>query len=498
MSTTVRLGDTLGSYRVVDLVGHGGMAAVYIGEHLVVQHRVAIKVVHPRHLDNPRMAQRFLNEARAVAAIRHPGIVEFYDFGTADDGRAYIVMELLAGETLAQRLMQGAIAPGPAVAFGRQMASALSAAHDRGIVHRDLKPANVFLVPDPDVTFGERAKILDFGIAKVTTGEREEITATGMMVGTPAHMSPEQCRGDKDLDGRADVYALGVLLYRMVTGRLPFDGGETGEIISRQLYEECPSATKVEPQVPKELSDIIARCMLKDRSRRYPATIDLATALAEVGRMLERAPRAATAIVSARSANGTRRRPIGPITRTPAMTPTAPWASAKPPTLPTLSRTIVDAPPLLYRIRHLWRELVLSVAAAAAVVAALVVAMRPEHTHEVTADRSAPPTRAADLEISDDDDGRDAPAHVDTPHHRDRDTERDRDRDGDHADDRSKAPSPRPAREPASRRNTGDAARPAKKPERAHKPAAKPKAATAAPPSAPEDPFATVDTPAVY
>src|SRR5262245_32788572 len=177
--TPVRIGDKIGQYEILDVVGQGGMAAVYVAQHSVVEHRVAIKVVHPRHLDNPRMTQRFLNEARAVAAIRHPGIVEFHDFGRADDGSAYLVMELLSGETLLQRLQNGAMPAGQAIAFGRQMASALAAAHARGIVHRDLKPANVFLVADPDVPLGERAKILDFGIAK-STEEPEEITGTGM------------------------------------------------------------------------------------------------------------------------------------------------------------------------------------------------------------------------------------------------------------------------------------------------------------------------------
>ncbi|MCA9677947.1 MAG: serine/threonine protein kinase, partial [Myxococcales bacterium] len=331
----MRIGETLGQYRIVDVVGQGGMAEVYVGEHEVVQHRVAIKVVHSRHVGDRRMAQRLIYEARAVAAIRHPGIVEFYDFGCADDGRPYIVMELLQGETLAARLERGPLPVDQAVAFARQMASALGAAHGHGIIHRDLKPANIFLVADPDVPFGERAKILDFGIAKHITGRREEITATGMMIGTPAHMSPEQCRGDKEIDGRADVYALGVLLFHMVTGKLPFDGLETSEIVSRHLYEQCPAATAVNPAVPETVSRVIAWCMTKDRQRRCPAMDELTSALTQVA-AAERRNRRASADAARRrapSSSSPVARPSSPAVRasSPAMRPSSPAVRASSP-----------------------------------------------------------------------------------------------------------------------------------------------------------------------
>ncbi len=375
--TFVQLGDTLGSYRIVGHVGQGGMAAVYTGEHVVVRHRVAIKVIHPRHLDNARMAQRFLNEARAVAAIRHPGIVEFYDFGVADDGRAYIVMELLAGQTLARRLDDGAIPVRRALAFGRQMSSALGAAHERGIVHRDLTPANVFLVPDPDVTFRERAKILDFGISKQVTAEhREEVTGSGVVIGTPAHMSPEQCRGDRELDGRSDVYALGVLLYQMVTGRLPFDAENTDEIVTHQLFHQCTPAAEVDARIPVDVSDVIARCMVKDRTRRYASMADLLLALTDVDDSLEEG--AASGAIVQTAARLRQAALATPSTRTLSLTPTVPWqpglAAREPTTQVTLTRPSLERVGWGARLRARARPL-LATATTVAVIAAAVTAL---------------------------------------------------------------------------------------------------------------------------
>ena len=478
--TRVRLGDTLGSYRIVDVVGQGGMAEVYVGEHVVVRHRVAIKVVHPRHLDNQRMTTRFLNEARAVAAIRHPGIVEFYDLGRADDGRAYIVMELLKGETLASRLRLGPIAPRRAIAFGRQMASALGAAHDCGIVHRDLKPANIFLVPDPDVPFGERAKILDFGIAK-HTGDKplEEVTGTGVVVGTPAHMSPEQCRGDREIDGRSDVYALGVLLYHMVTGRLPFDAGTTGEIVTRHLYDECPPAATVVRAVSRQLSDVIARCMAKDPWERYATMADLAIALADVGDgtelNLDDAETPPPVLV-----RSTRPLPAGsmpaPPTPPPPTVQTETWVRRPAGEASALTRTIVDQPSALRRLRAHVRGFVLA-AVAGLTVAGAVVAALPDPT--VATPVAAPAAAAGML----------APVaeHAPPPPPMIEIVEPARAPDADVDERRASARS--------KRARPRDKARPAPpKP----KPAPPKAAKKASPPPAPEDPFASIATPAVY
>jgi serine/threonine protein kinase len=532
----VDLGETLGQYRVVDVVGQGGMAAVYVGEHLVVQHRVAIKVVHPRHLDNPRMAQRFLNEARAVAAIRHPGIVEFYDFGRADDGRAYIVMELLNGETLQQRLMQGPIAVSKAVMFARQMASALGAAHARGIVHRDLKPANVFLVPDPDVIGGERAKILDFGIAKHTTDEREEITGTGVMIGTPAHMSPEQCRGERDIDGRADVYALGVLLYHMVTGRLPFDGSETGEIVSRHLYEQCRAATQVNPRVPQAVSDVIAWCMKKDRARRCASMEELATALSALagdGVETDKVPklppptptrsRAAHAVEvvpptltppPVMRSRSTKPRVGGSVGVTPSQfgggtEATAPWTPHGAHT--TLQRTIVDPPSWLTRVRGRIAELVLGIAATGAVVAATVIALDRVDPEVPAAELEPTVTRpAAAVSAVEEGEPEIDEVEVDRPRRyaRQRERDRERDRERERAKREEREERVRKEKEEAEAERKEERAK-AEKAAKAEKPKAdkaerkekaRPSTKKTAPKQAPsqENPFDAVATPTVY
>jgi len=265
------IGEELGSYRVIEPIGKGGMASVFIGEHSVLGHRVAIKVLHQANPDNPMVERRFINEAKAIAAIRHPGIVELFDFGRGPDGRAYIVMELLNGETLRNRLRRGALPVRQALVFARQIASAVAVAHDAHIIHRDLKPDNIFLVPDAEVEYGERIKVLDFGVAKQMSMARapSEQTATGVLIGTPAYMSPEQCKGTGEIDHRADIYSLGIVLYRMVTGQLPFESAGTGELIGKHIYEEPATAHEIDPDIPEEVSDLIARCMEKNPKDRF-------------------------------------------------------------------------------------------------------------------------------------------------------------------------------------------------------------------------------------
>ena len=278
------VGEDLGSYRVIAPLGKGGMASVYVGEHKVLGHRVAIKILHPKHLANESIERRFFNEARAIAAIKHPSIVELFDFGRADDGRAYIVMELLEGESLRGRIRQGIMDEGASAAFARQVASGLARAHERGIIHRDLKPDNIFLVTDPEVVLGERAKVLDFGIAKHNAfgGPVSEHTATGILVGTPAYMSPEQCRGTGTVDARSDIYGLGVVLYRMVTNQLPFEASGTGELIGKHLYVEPRPAKELNPVLSDRVDQVIARCLQKHPADRFQSMKEVAGALSRV------------------------------------------------------------------------------------------------------------------------------------------------------------------------------------------------------------------------
>ena len=277
------IGEELGNYRVLAPIGRGGMASVYVGEHKVLQNRVAIKVLQKRHLDNPAIERRFLNEAKAIAAIRHANIVEIYDFGRAGDGCAYIVMELLEGETLRERIRRGVMPERQSMIFAKQLASALAAAHREGVIHRDLKPDNVFIIADEEVELGERIKLLDFGIAKriENPGPVSEQTATGILVGTPAYMSPEQCRGQANIDGRSDIYSLGVVLYRMVTNQLPFEGQGTGELIGKHLYIEPPSPRELNAAISTTLEAIIGRCLEKEPDDRFQTMSELASTLAE-------------------------------------------------------------------------------------------------------------------------------------------------------------------------------------------------------------------------
>ena len=279
------IGEELGSYRVVEPIGKGGMASVYLGEHSVLGHKVAIKVLHEANPGNPMAERRFINEAKVIAAIRHPGIVELFDFGRGPDGRAYIVMELLDGETLRSRMRQhGPLPLSKSLVFARQIATAVAMAHDKGIIHRDLKPDNIFLVPDAEVEFGERVKVLDFGVAKRLGGDRpvSEATATGVLVGTPAYMSPEQCRGTSEIDHRSDIYSLGIVFYRMVTGQLPFDSAGTGELIGKHIFEEAPDVHDIDPTIPGPIASLIKKCLAKAPEDRHQDMHEVATELRRI------------------------------------------------------------------------------------------------------------------------------------------------------------------------------------------------------------------------
>jgi serine/threonine-protein kinase len=214
-------GQHIGPYRVLREIGQGGMGAVFEAVHTQIERKVAIKVLRAEFAQNQQLVARFFNEARAVNIVNHPSVVQISEFGQLPNGLAYIVMEYLAGEPLGARMKRqgGRLSVPEALRLTRQIAAALAAAHAKGIVHRDLKPDNVMIVPDPEAPGGERAKVLDFGIAKVLasaqghTGdamEQSSQTRTGMMVGTPLYMAPEQCRGSGTIDDRADVYSLGV------------------------------------------------------------------------------------------------------------------------------------------------------------------------------------------------------------------------------------------------------------------------------------------------
>jgi serine/threonine-protein kinase len=278
------LGEVFGNYRVTAALASGGMGAVYRGEHALIGKPAAIKVLLPEWSANREIVNRFFNEARATTAIRHPGIVEIFDFGHHESGRAYLVMELLDGEPLAARLARvGRIAEPVAVGLIRSIVGALAAAHRAGIVHRDLKPDNVFLVRDPDVPGGERPKLLDFGIAKLGEGPagttNVRATRTGMVLGTPTYMAPEQCRGAGTVDARADLYAIGCIFFEMLAGRPPFVGEGAGELMAAHLMTAPERVSVHAPEVSAVVADVIARLLEKAPEARYASANELLVAL---------------------------------------------------------------------------------------------------------------------------------------------------------------------------------------------------------------------------
>src|SRR5436190_14378062 len=255
------------------------MGVVYLAEHPGIGRRAAVKVLRPGLTDNAELTRRFFNEARAANAIRHPGIVEVFDCGTLPTGTSYIVMELLEGESLSARLQRvGRFNVVDARRIAAQTASALAAAHAAGIVHRDLKPDNLLLVPDDRDASAEVVKVLDFGIAKLgmdasrTSSVR---TRTGSVMGTPTYMSPEQCRGTREIDHRADIYALGVILYEMVCGRPPFVSEGFGEMVHLHISAAPPPPRTIEPTIPEDLERLILACLAKEPDERIQTMPDV-------------------------------------------------------------------------------------------------------------------------------------------------------------------------------------------------------------------------------
>ena len=254
-------GTDVGGYIVDSKIGEGGMGAVYGARHPQNGKSVAIKVLAPMFCADPSAVKRFEQEARVVDEIHHPNIVDVFHLGELPDGRKYLVMEWLEGESLTDRIERGPIAPRDAVEIVDSMCDAIQAVHDKGVIHRDLKSDNVFLARDG-------VKLLDFGLAKLSVNDPRALTRTktGIVVGTPAYMAPEQARAQA-IDHRVDIYALGVLTFKMLTAQLPFQG-EAVELIMQHLKTPPPAAKHLAPAVPDELSQIIMRMMAKSAAER--------------------------------------------------------------------------------------------------------------------------------------------------------------------------------------------------------------------------------------
>jgi eukaryotic-like serine/threonine-protein kinase len=285
----VKAGDLIsGKYRLHRLLGAGGMGSVWAVRNELTDRDFAIKFLHPKLADNKEALQRFFLEARACGQIKHPAVVDVYDMGQAEDGSPYLVMELLEGEGFDQRLGRaGCFRPSEAATWIAFVARGLEEAHVRGLVHRDLKPGNVFFALDDrgDVI----PKILDFGVSKATntgaagalgSGEAELIlTSTGAVLGSPAYMSPEQARGDTDVDTRSDVWSLGVILYEALTGKIPFDAPNYNALMVAIITRPHKPVAEVAPGVPVELSQIVDLALAKERTERIATARDLAERL---------------------------------------------------------------------------------------------------------------------------------------------------------------------------------------------------------------------------
>ncbi|HVY37279.1 MAG TPA: serine/threonine-protein kinase [Polyangia bacterium] len=271
------IGRTLGSYTIVERIGAGGMGEVYLAKHRRIERKVAIKLLLPALSSDPDIVNRFFNEARATSLITHPGIVQIYDCDVFEN-RAYIVMEYLEGANLNTVLARnGAFDIPMAVWVTGQIAGALAAAHAKSIVHRDLKPENVFLAEDPLRPGSRVVKILDFGIAKLTDrASPASHTRTGSILGTPIYMAPEQCRGLTSIDHRADVYALGGILFELLTGRPPFVKEAPGDLLIAHVSEPPPVPSSLMPAIPPELDRLILRMLAKAPNDR-PQSMDLIT-----------------------------------------------------------------------------------------------------------------------------------------------------------------------------------------------------------------------------
>ena len=263
-------GDIIGDkYELIQQIGEGGMGSVFVARHrLLTKKLVAIKFLLPEFTRSESFTQRFFLEAHTASGIGHRGIVSVHDAGRTDRGELYIVMDLLRGESLKTMLGTGPLSPAEVVEYALQILSALVAVHQAGIVHRDLKPENIFVNRDSDGA--EQLKILDFGVSKVTQGPGgPELTKTGSIFGTPYYMSPEQVREVKDVDHRADIWSVGIILFEMLCGRTPFFRGATGEIMAQITRDPVPKLELLCPSLPKQLVTAIHVSLEKEPSLRY-------------------------------------------------------------------------------------------------------------------------------------------------------------------------------------------------------------------------------------
>ncbi|MBN1771388.1 MAG: serine/threonine protein kinase [Deltaproteobacteria bacterium] len=386
------VGTTIdGKYELVRIIGEGGMGVVYEARHKLIGRRLAIKALHPDAASEPAMVERFHNEARIAGSLGHENIIEIADIGQMPTGAPYIVMELLEGESLAHRVeVGGPMKIGDAAEILAQVLDALVAVHEAGVVHRDLKPDNVFLSTRTGATGRTRTvvKLLDFGISKLRTPDSDSLhlTRTGTVLGTPYYMAPEQAMGEKNLDRRVDIYAAGVILYELLTGKRPFEGDSYNALLGAIITKTPLPPRRHRPDIPEAIEEIILRAMHRDRDDRFQCALEFLQALEPF------APSASTELVRSRPRPSAAR--ISVIGTPPALR-----------TFATEAGSIV-APPLRRRTAF-WAALG---GAALAVAAVVFFALRgsddepqrPEATVAVApaADATEAPLGIADAEVA--------------------------------------------------------------------------------------------------
>lgn len=274
-----------GRYQIIKEIGRGGMATVYHAYDPTFEREVAIKVLPPEFLHNSQFRARFEREAKTIASLEHAAIVPLYDFGE-QDGQPYIVMRFMSGGSLEDRLKKGALSPSEAAQIIVRLAPALDAAHQRGIIHRDLKPGNILFD-----TYGD-AFLSDFGIARLTQEGAATLTG-GAIIGTPAYMSPEQIQGEKTLDGRSDIYALGIIFFQMLTGKIPYQSDTPAKLMMMHLTDPIPHLMDVKGDLPPTIEPVIEKSLAKDPAQRFGTASEMAQALRtaiRLGRLKETPP----------------------------------------------------------------------------------------------------------------------------------------------------------------------------------------------------------------
>jgi serine/threonine-protein kinase len=286
------VGKTLpGGYHILDLISVGGMGRVYRAEQSALGRTVAVKIIHPHLLSDENSALRFITEARAASQLNHPNSIAVFDFGRTDDGQPYLVMEFLRGKDLARvSYEEGPLGFSRIVDVLRQTLAALSEAHDLGIVHRDLKPENIIL--EPLRRGGDFVKVVDFGLAKLRAdAQAPSVTSPGIVCGTPDYMAPEQGRGDP-IDGRSDLYAMGVILFQLLTGRLPFEADSPTQVVMMHMTIPVPDPRQVAPErnIPEPLVQVVNKALAKDAKKRYQDAIEFADALKSALALAESVP----------------------------------------------------------------------------------------------------------------------------------------------------------------------------------------------------------------